>query len=384
MSLSIYPVILAGGASSRLWPASGRERPKWDLRLFGRQHSAGASKGQPQSLLEGAWERARGVAPASDCFVVAGAAQAELIRLSLPELPAANLLIEPEPRDTAGAVAYASAAILRRGSANKGADQVMFVLPGDHVIAQLERFKRCALTAAQAACQLQALMTFGIVAKTPATAYGYIHRGEKVFVADAAGDAPAVFKVKQFREKPDRPTAEQYVSSGEYYWNGGIFMWQMSTLMNEFKSQLPGHAAMIDALTAVPGGAAATGGAEWQTAARKHFPELKKTSIDFGIMEHAKTVATVTADFDWDDIGSWSAVAAHLESSNGNAIGPSTQVLPLDSKGNLVFAPGKRIALIGVDGLAVVQSGDDILICRLDRDQDVKKISEMAKPPLSP
>lgn len=381
MSLSIFPVILAGGASSRLWPASGRERPKWDLRLFGRNQApaSGTGKGQPQSLLEGAWERARGVAPASDCFVVAGSAQADLIRHSLPELPAANLLIEPEPRDTAGAVAYASAAILRRGSASKGADQVMFVLPGDHVIAQVERFKRCALTAAQAACQLQALMTFGIVARMPATAYGYIHRGEKVSVVDAAADAPAVYKVRQFREKPDRATAEQYVSSGEYYWNGGIFLWQMSTLVSEFRAQLPAHAAMIDALTAVPGGAAATGGADWQAAARQHFPELKKTSIDFGIMEHAKSVAMVTADFDWDDIGSWSAVAGHLESSQGNAIGPATQVLPVEAKGNLVFAPGKRVALIGVEGLAVIQSGDDILVCRLDRDQDVKKISEMAK-----
>lgn len=379
MSLSIYPVILAGGASSRLWPASGRERPKWDLRLFGKTNSTGPNQGQPQSLLEGAWERARGVAPASDCFVVAGSAQAELIRKSLPELPASNLLIEPEPRDTAGAVAYASAAILRRGSATKTpAEQVMFVLPGDHVISQLDTFRRCALTGAQAACQLNALMTFGIVAKAAATAYGYIHRGDKVSVADATTDAPAVFKVKQFREKPDRATAEQYVKSGEYYWNGGIFLWQMSTLMSEFKAQLPAHAAMIEALAALPGGAAATGGAEWQAAAKKHFPELKKTSIDFGIMEHAKAVATVVAEFDWDDIGSWSAVAGHLDASSGNAIGPATNVLPLDAKGNLVFAPGKRVALIGVENIAVVQSGDDILICRLERDQDVKKISEAA------
>ncbi len=378
MALSIYPVILAGGASSRLWPASGRERPKWDLRLFGKTNSSGPSAGQPQSLLEGAWERARGVASANDCFVVAGSAQAELIRASLPELPASNLLIEPEPRDTAGAVAYAAAAIARRPSESKGADQVMFVLPGDHVISQLDRFQQSALTGAAAACQLNAMMTFGIVARNPATAYGYIQRGDKVTVKTAKPDAPAVYNVKQFREKPDRATAEQYVSSKEYYWNGGIFLWQMSTLLGEFKAQLPGHAAMIEALAALPGGPAATGGAEWQAAAKKHFPELKKTSIDFGIMEHARVVATVVAEFDWDDIGSWSAVAGHVDSSSGNAIGPATTVLPLDAKGNLVFAPGKRVALIGVENLAVVQSGDDILICRLDRDQDVKKISEAA------
>jgi mannose-1-phosphate guanylyltransferase len=370
---SIYPVILAGGASSRLWPASGRERPKWDLRLFGPRNQNRAD-GQPQSLLEGAWERGRGVAPAAHCFVVAGSAQAELIRTSLPELPQSNLLIEPEPRDTSGAVAYAAAAILRQaaGSANEAA---MFVLPGDHVISQLDKFKRCALTAAQAAVQLQALMTFGIIARSPATAYGYIHRGKPVALAGSQAGAPPVFDVRQFREKPDLATAQQYVASGEYFWNGGIFMWTLASLMHEFQTQLPGHARMIEALRAVPGGAGATGGADWQTAARAHFPELKKTSIDFGIMEHAKKVATVTADFDWDDIGSWSAVAAHLDSSSGNATGPGTQVLPLDAKDNLVFAPGKRVALIGVEGLAVVQHGDEILICRLDRDQDVKQIS---------
>ena len=377
MHPSIYPVILAGGASSRLWPASGRERPKWDLRLFGKVNASGPNAGQPQSLLEGAWERARGVAPASDCFVVAGSAQAALIRASLPELPASNLLIEPEPRDTAGAVAYASAAILRRSTTGTGDDQVMFVLPGDHVISQLDRFQRCALTAAQAACELKALMTFGIVAKSPATAYGYIQRGDKVTVTTTKTDAPAVYNVKQFREKPDLATAKQYVASPEYYWNGGIFLWQMSTLVGEFTAQLPGHAAMIAALAALPRGAA-TGGTEWQAAAAKHFPELKKTSIDFGIMEHAKAVATVVAEFDWDDIGSWSAVAAHLDSSSGNAIGPGATTLPLDATGNLVFAPGKRVALIGVENLAIVTNGDDILICRLDRDQDVKKISEAA------
>src|SRR5471030_909846 len=231
---SIYPVILAGGASSRLWPASGRERPKWDLRLFGKRNP----DGQPQSLLEGAWERARGVAPADQCFVVAGTAQAALIRQSLPELPAANLLIEPEPRDTAGAVAYAAAAIVRRASTGQSpAEQVMFVLPGDHVISQLDKFKRCALTAAQAACQLHALMTFGIIARAPATAYGYIHRGSKATLADIPVDAPQVFDVQQFREKPDLKTAEAYVASGDYFWNGGIFMWQMSTLLQEYKTQ---------------------------------------------------------------------------------------------------------------------------------------------------
>ena len=159
---NIFPVILAGGASSRLWPASNRERPKWDLRLF---KAPGAEKAQ--SLIEGAWDRARSVAPAAQCFVCCGAEQAPLVRTSLPELPAENLLIEPMPRDTSGAVAYAAGAVLQRLAIHPpphGSDEPkMFVLPGDHVISPMSRFAECALAAARAADELDALTTFGIV-----------------------------------------------------------------------------------------------------------------------------------------------------------------------------------------------------------------------------
>jgi mannose-1-phosphate guanylyltransferase len=370
-SIKIHPVILAGGASSRLWPASGRTKPKWDLRLFGKRDA----NGRTQSLLEGAWERARAVAAPQDCFVVAGNEQAALIRSSLPELPPANLLIEPEPRDTSGAVAYAAAAILRLPSPAGAAGQVMFVLPGDHVVDPVSKFTACAQAGAQAAADLGALMTIGIVPRSPATAYGYIQRGPRAAIRGEKADAPPIYKVLQFREKPDRPTAEKYVADGAYYWNAGIFLWQLSTLVSEFKRQLPGHGAMIDALSKLPGGPTATGGEDWLREARVHFPKLKKTSIDFGIMEHAQSVAMVEAAFDWDDIGSWSAVIAHLEKTDGNGVGPGTRIQTIDSAGNLVFAPGKRVALIGVENLAVVESENEILICRLDRDQDVKKIS---------
>jgi len=365
----IFPVILAGGASSRLWPASHRERPKWDLRLFG-----GATKeGQPQSLLEGAWARGRAVAPASDCFVVAGAAQAPLIRESLTELHAHNLLIEPEPRDTAGAVAYAAAALVERTKSDSTRTGVMLVLPGDHVIHEVERFAETTRAGAEAAVQLNALMTYGIVPQKPATGYGYIHRGEAVKLDGAEPSVPPVFRVSEFREKPDLATAEQYVKSGEYYWNGGIFLYPVSVLVAEFKRQLPGHGEMIENLArSTPGSDA------WNDGARRFFPALKKISIDFGIMEKAQTVATVAANFDWDDIGSWSAVMAHLQKGD-NTTGAGTELIPVDSKNNLVFATGKRVALVGIEGVAVVVSGNEILICRMDKDQDVKKVSELVR-----
>jgi mannose-1-phosphate guanylyltransferase len=367
----IFPVILAGGASSRLWPASANNRPKWDLRLFAPENST-----ENWSLLQSTFARGLKVAPAADCFVVTAASQAELIASSLPELPRANILVEPEMRDTAGAVAYAAGAIAKRlleqANASTETDRaVMLVLPGDHVIRDLDRFAVCARTAATAAVDLCALMTFGIVPRAPVTGYGYVHRGTPVSVKDLPAQAPGVYTVAAFKEKPDRETAEQYVRSGDYYWNGGIFAWQLTTLREEFHRQLPDHAAMVEAL--------ATSGDNWDAVARTWFPKLKKTSIDFGIMEHAQQVATIDADFDWDDIGSWSAVGPHLLLADHNRVAEGSHLFSLDASDNVVFAPGKRVALVGVEGLAVVQQGDDLLICRLDRDQDVKKISQMAQ-----
>lgn len=373
---NIFPVILAGGASSRLWPASNRERPKWDLRLF---KAPGAEKAQ--SLIEGAWDRARSVAPAAHCFVVCGSEQVPLVRASLPELPPANLLIEPMPRDTSGAVAYAAGAILKtlRGNSDALCTAKMFVLPGDHVISPVNRFAECALAGARAADALDALTTFGIVAREPSTAYGYVHRGETVAFNDSGSgyssgnNTPHVFRVKAFKEKPDLATAQSYLASKEYFWNGGIFIWKLATLMKEMGRQLPEHHAMAEALSAT------ANDSEWLDCAKTHFPKLKKISIDFGIMEHAESVATVAADFNWDDIGSWSAVAPYMDANAGNSQGPETRIISVDAVKNLVFAPGKRVALVGVENLAVVVSGDDILICPLARDQDVKKVSEAAK-----
>ena len=384
MTPRIFPVIMAGGASSRLWPASGRQKPKWDLRLF---PAPGAKQGEPvQSLLEGAWERGRSVAPASQCFVVTGGGQAELVHQSLPELPVTNLLIEPEPRDTSGAVAYAAGAILKMIHALAGQtgdyEDVMFVLPGDQIIHPLSDFTQCVQAGVRVAIEMDALVTFGIIPRKPATAYGYIHRGAELRMqsplpSPASASIPRAYRVLEFREKPDRATAEQYLASGEYFWNGGIFLWRMRALLAEFERQLPQHAALAKALGSIPK-TAAVGGPEWNDVARASFPGLKKISIDFGIMEKARSVATVAADYQWDDIGSWSSVAEHLENASGNAVGPATDLISVDSRSNLVFAPGKRVALIGVEGLAVVESEDEILICKLDRDQDVKKVSETA------
>jgi mannose-1-phosphate guanylyltransferase len=346
---NILPVILAGGASSRLWPLSDRNHPKWDLRLFG-----------PKSLLEDAWARGRALAHARDCFVVAGAVHAKRIRECLPDLPEANLLLEPEGRDTAGAIAFAAGVLSARDP-----DGVMLLLPSDHLIKDVAGFAACARTACDVSASSNALATFGLTPQHPAICYGYIHRGA------TAGPA---YRVQAFKEKPDAVTAEGYVRSGEYYWNSGIFAFHLKTLRTEFERQMPAHAALLTALTKSPDTAAR------ERALKESFLPLKKISIDYGIMEHAQTVLVVPAAFDWDDIGSWSAVAQHLPAQAGQAVGPGVHLETLDANGNLVIAPGRRVALIGVENIAVVDSPQGLLVCRLAQDQSVKQVAQRMEP----
>jgi len=324
------------------------------------------------TLLQEAWRRARSVAPASRGLVVAGKAHQDLIRSSLPDLPKGNLLIEPEGRDTAGAVAYAAGRILRLDP-----QAVMLVLPGDHVISPVPRFACCALAAAVVAQREAALVTFGIVPRAPATAYGYIHRGEPLAPATPEPGEPRTFRVLAFKEKPDYATAESYVAGGAHYWNGGIFAFPMAQLMEEFDTHLPRHASMARAL------ATAKSHGAWQRTAKLHFAGLPRVSVDFGIMEKARRVAAIAADFNWDDIGSWTAVGDHLPMSDHNAVAPGTQLEAVESSGNVVMAPGRRVALVGVQGLAVVDDPAGLLICSLKKDQLVKQVAQRM-PPFKP
>ena len=354
MSPTIHPVILAGGASARLWPLSDRWHPKWDLRLFG-----------PHSLLEEAWQRARALAPAERCLIVAGTEHEERIRECIRELPESNLLLEPDGRDTAGAVAYAAGVIL-----GQDAGGVMLMMPCDHLIQQVEAFGRCVRAAAQAAAQERAIVCLGITPRAPATSYGYIHRREALDLRGAEAGAPPAFRVESFKEKPSRETAEGYVKSGEYYWNAGIFAFHLPTLMEEFEAQLPGHAALARELAA-----AGKPAARAEVLTRRFLP-LKKISIDYGVLEHARTVAVVEAAFEWDDIGSWTAVADHLPEREGQKAGSEVTLYAVESAGNVVLAPGRRVALIGVEGLAVVDSPQGLLVCRLEKDQLVRQVSQ--------
>ncbi len=350
VSENMYPVIMAGGASTRLWPKSRQAVPKWCLRFE-----------SDRTLIQAAWERAAAVAPTDNILAVTSPDQADRLMESLPDLPRDNCLVEPMMRDTAGCIALAAAVVAMRNPRG-----VMLALPGDHVIKPLQAFAECAKKAERLAAELNRLVAFGIVPREPAICYGYIRRGAPI---EGVGGGPKAFEIETFREKPDEETAREYVESGTYYWNAGIFAWTAEAIIEEFKRQLPNHAEAVRQFMAA-------GRLGLDAAAITNYPKMGKISIDYGVMEGSRNAAVIEASFEWDDIGSWSSAKAHMPSdSNGNAL--DGNVLPFETRGCLISAnPRKQVITIGVSDLAIVDTPDALLVCPLSRDQDVKKAVE--------
>jgi mannose-1-phosphate guanylyltransferase len=386
----LYAVIMAGGGGTRFWPLSRRERPKQFLAITGER-----------SLLQTTWDRALGVVDGPDrVVVVTSGDHAELTREQLPELPEANLLLEPQARNTAPCIAWASALIRQRDP-----DAAVLVMPADHLIHDREGFGRGVVAAVAAARQHHALVTFGIPPRYPETGYGYIEIGKPLAVhggaaggpesagflesgpaspgslesgpgspasleraAGAEGQRPRVevFDVVQFREKPDLETATAHLAAGNFFWNSGIFLWTIDGIRAALAEHLPDAAVAADKMLAAGDGAAR--GAAWTA--------MPATSIDFGVMEKASNVVAVKAPFDWSDVGSWAALHEVSEHAGGDNVAFARGIVHIDASGNLVHAPGSVVALLGVEGLAVVDTGDVLLVASLARSQDIKLLRE--------
>lgn len=348
----IYAVIMAGGGGTRFWPLSRRSRPKQFLTVAG-----------DRSLLRTTWDRAlEVVAGPENVLVVTASSYQELTREQLPDLPEANLLLEPQARDTAPCIAWATAVL--RG---RDAEAVEVVMPADHLINDREAFGVAVATAVAAARQHGVLTTFGVPPRYPETGYGYIEAAEALPISGGvvgAGDVE-VFSVAQFREKPDLETAERYVEAGNFFWNSGIFVWTVSDIWSSFEEHLPDACGPAEDML----------GTDDHDACAEIYAEMPATSIDFGIMERARNVATVKAGFDWSDVGSWAALREVVEKNEAENVAFG-EVVHIDAKGNLVHAPDVVVTLLGVDHLAVVHTGDVILVASLERSQDVKLLRE--------
>lgn len=331
-----HAVIMAGGAGTRLWPLSRRNRPKQVLKLFG-----------GKSLLRQSFERVSSAIPAERVHVITNQRHLEDVARELPEVPKENLIGEPVGRDTAAAVGL-SAAIL----ASRDGDAVVGVFTADHIITPEERFRQTVERAFNVAEQdAAALVTMGVRPSRPDTNYGYVQRGEQI--------AEGVFRVKKFTEKPGFAKAVRYLSAGEFYWNSGMFTWRADTILDELRKQLP---ATFDAVSSI---AACPDAASRRTKLSELYPQLMKISIDFAVMEHAQHVFVVEMDCHWVDVGSWPAMESVIEADADGNVGVCARSIHLGSRGNIVVCDDNHlIATVGVEDLVIVHAADATLICK--------------------
>lgn len=350
---SPWAVIMAGGSGTRFWPVSRNDRPKQLLRLLG-----------DDTLIQATIARLQPLVPAERVLVITTAAIADATRRQLPMLAAEQVIAEPVGRDTAACVALAAEIVARRDPGG-----TMILLPADQVIAPADRFQAC-LAAGCAVAASGALVTYGIAPRHPATGYGYIRLGATLPSVDGC----AVNQVERFVEKPARAVAEQYVQEGCYRWNSGIFTWRVDVVRRELAEHCP---ALMKALAPV-GAAYATPG--FAAALAAAYGPLPRISIDYALMERAKAIAVVTADFAWDDVGSWDALVEHLPA---DALGVSQrgETLALDCQDSLLYAEegAPLLAGVGLRDLLLVATRDAVLAVPRGQSQDVKKVVEALK-----
>jgi len=337
-------VIMAGGSGTRMWPLSRRKRPKQLLHIV-----------EGTSLIHKTYERLNALLDPRDIYVIALAEHLPAISQELPALPPENLIGEPTGRDTANAITLA-AAILHEHDP----ETVMGVFTADHLIRPVDTFAQIVQRGYDAAIETpDALVTFGIKPTEPHVGFGYIERGDEV--------SPGTWAVASFREKPDLAKAKQYVASGNYYWNSGMFVWRTETILEQVKQRLPGSFEGATELARV-----------WSTPqgsdlAKSIYPTLERISIDFAIMEKAPKVLVVEMALDWLDVGNWTALTSVLGTDAEGNTRALSRAASMASNGNILVAEGDHlIATIGVSDLVIVHSADATLVCHKDEIQRIK------------
>lgn len=347
--MEIYGVIMAGGGGTRFWPLSRQKTPKQLLNLSGKD-----------LMVNETIDRLKMTVPGKNMFIVTNAAQVESMKKATEgRVMAEHILSEPSARNTAACIGYAAVEILK-----KYGDGVMVIAPSDAYIKDWQEFTNVLSVAVNTAEKENKLVTIGITPTFPATGYGYIKFSHT--------DANEAKVVEEFKEKPDLKTAEEYIKSGDYVWNSGMFIWKASTIMEHFQRLLPD---IYEDLMTIED---AMGTEEEYNVIEKVYPQIRKISVDYGIMEKSDDVLVVSGEFGWNDVGSWDMMnVLHNEDSKGNiSIG---DILSIDTANTIAYSENKLVATVGVDNLIIVQTKDAILICNRDKAQDVKKAVDALK-----
>jgi len=345
----MFVLILAGGAGTRLWPFSRKSKPKQLLPITG-----------GETLVQKTVKRVLPIVPIENIFFATNDLYGEIIRQQVADLPAQSIITEPSGKNTAPCLGLAAVQLQQIDP-----DAVMVSLHSDHYIADEEAFRQSVLAAVEVAKQGY-LVTLGITPNTPETGYGYIHRGNTI----GQFNQHDVYEVGQFLEKPDLPTAETFVASGDYYWNSGMFVWQLSTLLDSFKEHMPEFYAKLQQIdTALQAGQSID--PIWEM--------ITPESIDVGVMEQAAKVAVVPVDFGWNDVGSWSAIHDINVKDDTDSVVINAEHLNVDSTGLVIQGNKRLIATIGLEDVVIIDTDDGLLVCAKDRAQDTKKVVEWLK-----
>ncbi|HEY0883020.1 MAG TPA: mannose-1-phosphate guanylyltransferase [Archangium sp.] len=345
---NVFTVIMAGGSGTRFWPLSRSSRPKQFLPLTTRN-----------PLIAETMKRMSGFSTPARTSVVCGAKHAALVKKALPKLPKQNVVVEPEARNTAPAIALACAHV-----AHADPKGVIVVLPSDQHVADVPAFQK-AITEAVRIAETGEIVTLGITPTRPETGYGYIRVG-----APLSGQGK---KIAAFVEKPNLETAKGYLASGDYLWNAGIFVFRVDVMLAAFAAHMPELAKALEPIRA------AWGSKKQQPVLGKEFKKMPATSIDYGVAERAPNMAVVPASCGWSDVGSFNALPeVRATDANGNVA--EGEALLIDSTGSIVLAGEKRlVAVVGMKDVVVVDAGDAILVLPKDKSQDVRKVVEALK-----
>lgn len=347
-------LIMAGGSGERFWPLSTVSKPKQLLSLF-----------SDKTMIKETVERILPIIEIDKIFIATNILQFEQIKKELPDIPEENIIIEPSFKDTAAAIGYGSL-IIEEKFKNIEKEIEVVVLASDHLIKDNDNFRKVILKAAKEAKEESVIVTLGIKPDKAETGYGYIEVNNNSLVSNE------VYKVKHFREKPNKETAERYLSSGKYLWNSGIFIFNTETIFKNFEVLMPEHLDILNKIRKKIKNK--DYGEKLSYSVKNDFEKFEKISIDFGIMEYSKNIKVIPVSIGWNDIGSFTALSDILKADEFGNVVKDTELLTHDAVNNIVICKECTVALLGVENLIVIKNGKNILISKKERAQEIKKI----------
>ena len=351
--MSNHIVIMAGGIGSRFWPMSTTDNPKQFIDILG----------VGRSLLQLTYDRFLGICPPENFWVVTNKKYADIVKVQLPDVPSENILLEPCRRNTAPCIAYASWRIKAKDpKAN------VVVTPSDHVVMDTQEFRRVIKSCMKFTAETDAIVTLGMTPNRPETGYGYIK-------ADLSISSPRnkeIYRIDAFKEKPNLETAMEYISQNNYFWNAGIFIWSVSTIVNAFRVYCPSISKVFEGMLQI------YGTPQERELVDNQYPECENISVDYAIMEKAEEIFVCPANFGWSDLGSWGSLLGQVKKDlYGNGIiGNNVQVY--DTHNCIIHTTQeKKVVIQGLDNCIVAEKDGTLLVCKLSEEQRIRQFSEL-------